>query len=41
MALDGIFLSKVKNELINNAVGLRVDKVLQPTRDEIILNLRG
>lgn len=41
MALDGIFLSKVKNELIKNAVGLRVDKVLQPTRDEVILNLRG
>lgn len=41
MALDGIFLSKVKDELISNAVGLRVDKVNQPTRDEIILNLRG
>lgn len=41
MALDGIFLSKIKDELISNAVGLRVDKVNQPTRDEIILNLRG
>ena len=41
MALDGIFLSKVKNELKEKAVGLRVDKVNQPTRDEIILNLRG
>ncbi len=41
MALDGIFLSKIKDELIKNAVGLRVDKVNQPTRDEIILNLRG
>ncbi len=41
MALDGIFLSKIKKELISNAVGLRVDKVNQPTRDEIILNLRG
>lgn len=41
MALDGIFLSKIKDELINKAVGLRVDRVNQPTRDEIILNLRG
>ncbi len=41
MALDGIFLSKVKNELKEKAVGLRVDKVNQPTRDEVILNLRG
>ncbi len=41
MALDGIFLSKIKNELINKAVGLRVDRVNQPTRDEIMLNLRG
>ena len=41
MALDGIFLLKVKNELKEKAVGLRVDKVNQPTRDEVILNLRG
>lgn len=41
MALDGIFLTKVKNELNDKAVGLRVDKVNQPTNDEIILNLRG
>ncbi len=41
MALDGIFLWKVKNELKEKAVGLRVDKVNQPTRDEVILNLRG
>lgn len=41
MALDGLFLTKIKDELLNKAVGLRVDKVNQPTRDEIILNLRG
>ena len=41
MALDGIFLTKIKNELNENAVGLRVDRVNQPTNDEIILNLRG
>lgn len=41
MALDGIFLSKIKDELIDKAIGLRVDRVNQPTKDEIILNLRG
>ena len=41
MALDGIFLSKVKNEIIKNGVGTRVDKVNQPTKDEIVLSLRG
>ncbi len=41
MALDGIFLRKVRNELINETVGLRVDRVNQPTKDEIVLNLRG
>ena len=41
MALDGIFLTKIRNELNEKAVGLRVDRVNQPTNDEIILNLRG
>ena len=41
MALDGLFLSKIKDELTQNAVGLRVDKVQQPSRDEIVLSLRG
>ncbi len=41
MALDGIFLSKVCDELRANAVGLRVDRVQQPSRDEIVLLLRG
>ena len=41
MALDGIFLRKVRNELRQNAVGLRVDRVNQPTKDEVVLNLRG
>lgn len=41
MALDGIFLRKVRNELLREAVGLRVDRVNQPTKDEIVLNLRG
>lgn len=41
MALDGIFLSKLKYELKDTIVGLRVDKVNQPTKDEIVLSLRG
>ena len=41
MALDGIFLSKIKDELKEVIVGLRVDKVNQPTKDEIVLSLRG
>ena len=41
MALDGIFLSKVKDELLMKAVGLKVDKVQMPTKDEIVLNLRS
>lgn len=41
MALDGIFLSKLRDELKNLIIGLRVDKVNQPTKDEIVLTLRG
>lgn len=41
MALDGIFLSKVCDELRESAVGLRVDRVQQPGRDEVVLVLRG
>ncbi len=41
MALDGIFLSKLRYELKDIIVGLRVDKVNQPTKDEIVLSLRG
>ena len=41
MALDGIFLCKLTEELKNTITGLRVDKVNQPTKDEIVLSLRG
>lgn len=40
MALDAIFLRAVVREL-QELVGLRIDKVQQPTRDQIILLLRG
>ncbi len=41
MALDGIYLHKIKNEIEKVAVGSRVDKVSQPSKDEIVLTLRG
>lgn len=41
MALDGIYLHKLKNEIENVAVGSRIDKVSQPSKDEIVLTLRG
>ena len=41
MALDGIFLSKIKDEIEQRALQFRVEKVQQPTRDEIVLVFRG
>ena len=41
MALDGVFLYTIKEELKNTLVNLKVDKVNQPEKDEIFLTLRG
>ena len=41
MALDGYFLSKLKDELALRAVGARIDKVQQPSKDEVLLSLRS
>ena len=41
MALDGIYLSCLKNEIKPEAVMMRVEKVHQPSKEEIILVLRG
>lgn len=41
MALDGLVLSCLKNEILQRAFGARVDKVYQPSKEEIILSLRG
>lgn len=41
MALDGIFLYHLKNEISNFALDSRVDKVYQPSKDEIVINLRS
>ena len=40
MPLDGAMLSQVKQE-IEVAVGSRVDRISQPTREELIIALRG
>ena len=41
MALDAICLQAVLEELRPELVGLRIDKVQQPARDQVILVLRG
>lgn len=41
MALDGIFLYHLKNEIAEFAVDSRVDKIHQPSKDEIIVSLRS
>ncbi len=40
MSLDGIFLHCLKIELENKIVGAKVDKVFEPTKEDIILSLR-
>lgn len=40
MALDGIFLRHIKNEIENEALGARVNQIYQPNRDELVLILR-
>lgn len=41
MALDGIFLHCLKQEIEAVALDCRVEKVHQPAKDELILHLRG
>lgn len=41
MALDGIFLNKIKNELLVNAINSRIDKIHQPSREELVLLMRS
>lgn len=41
MALDGIFLYHLKNEIAAFAVDSRVDKIHQPSKDEIVISLRS
>lgn len=41
MALDALFLSHLANELNTALSAARIDKIHQPERDEIVLNLRA
>ena len=41
MPLDAICLSAVKDELLGQIRGMKIDKIQQPERDVIILSLRG
>ena len=41
MALDAVCLQAVLEELRPQLLGLRIDKVQQPARDQVILLLRG
>lgn len=40
MALDGIYLSLVREELESVLIGARVDKIHQPSKDNLIISLR-
>ena len=40
MALDGMMLRHVINEIKNEALGARVYQIYQPNRDELLLHLR-
>ncbi|NLJ58062.1 MAG: fibronectin/fibrinogen-binding protein [Tissierellia bacterium] len=41
MSLDGIFLNSIRNNLYDNLVGGRVDKIHQPDKNEIVLLIRS
>ena len=41
MTFDGIMIAAVTHELAENLMGGRIDKIYQPERDEIILNIRS
>ena len=40
MALDGAFLSQLKKEIENQAIGGRIEKINQPSREVLILTMR-
>lgn len=41
MAFDGLYLSKIVQELNETILGFRADKIHQPEKDEIIMSFRG
>ena len=40
MALDGITLSMLKNEIAEKLIGARIDKIHQPSKEELVIALR-
>lgn len=40
MALDGAFLSLIKKEILNRATNSRIDKIHQPSKEELVVVLR-
>ncbi len=40
MALDGIMLSMLKNEISEKLIGARVDKIHQPSKEELVIHFR-
>ena len=40
MALDGITLSMLKNELAEKLIGARIDIIHQPSKEELVISLR-
>lgn len=40
MALDGLYLRSLANEIKNTLIGSRIDKIAQPEKDEIILSFK-
>lgn len=40
MALDGAFLRQIKLEIDDWAIGSRVDKITQPSKEELVISLR-
>lgn len=41
MAFDGIYLYSLIQELKSSMINLKIDKINQPEKDEILLTLRG
>lgn len=41
MALDGCFLRLLKNEIEERALGAKVERIFQPSREELVFHLRG
>ena len=42
MSLDGTFLSCIVNEMLSaGLIGGRIDKIYQPSREEVILSIRS